>query len=375
MGSCCLGNAALLSILLYSVFSSSMLLVNKLTLHFIHLPSLISLVQICFSVVFVVGAKATGLLQVDDLERGKAGTYSIYVALFAVALLCNMKSLATSNVETVILFRSLTPMTVAVLDCMFLGREAPSPRAWGAYALVAAGAVGYARSDAAFLSAGAGAYKWPAAYAAIISVEMAYGKAIVHGVDMRSKIWGPVYYTNALAVPVMGGLFLAGDETATVRDAYLSATPAAVALLLAGCVLGTGISYAGWLCRSQTSATTYTIVGLMNKCLTIFANQLVWRRHASARGVAALLLCLLGGVVYRQAPLRDPSKPDLAIARVGKCLRRVCGCALVSFRARLPSARSPKSTELRKRLLKDHLSDTSLDERDDDDSDRGGHRL
>ena len=98
MGSCCLGNAALLSILLYSVFSSSMLLVNKLTLHFIHLPSLISLVQICFSVVFVVGAKATGLLQVDDLERGKAGTYSIYVALFAVALLCNMKSLATSNV-------------------------------------------------------------------------------------------------------------------------------------------------------------------------------------------------------------------------------------------------------------------------------------
>ena len=362
---------AVFSILLYSVFSSSMLLVNKLTVSFLPVPTAISLVQILFAVAFVVLARAARCLDVDALERRKVASYVVYVALFALALLLNMKSLAAANVETVIVFRTLTPLAVALLDSMFLGRELPSARAWCGLALITGGAVAYASFDDAFRRLGARAYRYPALYAGVIAVEMTYGKHIVHGVSMTSKIWGPVYYTNVLAAPVMLALFLASDDRAALGDYADSEDwpPAGLALLAVGCVLGTGISYAGWLCRSQTSAATYTVVGVMNKCVTVLANALIWRRHANVRGILSLCVCLVGGVVYEQAPLRDPARPKLKIALCGAWLRRCLSGACRHGAAVLPSTRSPTSATYRKTLLKDHLSDTSLDARDDDDLD------
>jgi len=42
----------------------------------------------------------------------------------------------------------------------------------------------------------------------------------------------------------------------------------------------------------------------MNKCLTILLNLVVWDQHAPPGGIASLLLCLIGGALYRQAPMR-----------------------------------------------------------------------
>lgn len=52
------------------------------------------------------------------------------------------------------------------------------------------------------------------------------------------------------------------------------------------------------------SATSFTIIGVMNKCLTILLNLVVWDQHAPPRGILSLLLCLAGGALYRQAPMR-----------------------------------------------------------------------
>ena len=37
---------------------------------------------------------------------------------------------------------------------------------------------------------------------------------------------------------------------------------------------------------------------------SIFINQVIWDKHASANGLAALLVCLLAGTFYKQAPRR-----------------------------------------------------------------------
>ena len=52
-------------------------------------------------------------------------------------------------------------------------------------------------------------------------------------------------------------------------------------------------------------ATTYTVVGVMNKMLTVTVNVLIWDKHASASGIGALCVCLLGGSLYQQAPLKE----------------------------------------------------------------------
>jgi hypothetical protein len=63
--------------------------------------------------------------------------------------------------------------------------------------------------------------------------------------------------------------------------------------------------YTGWLCRGMISAASYTLVGVVNKFITILLNILLWDNHASYFGVICVCVCLLSGTFYEQAPKRD----------------------------------------------------------------------
>lgn len=83
--------------------------------------------------------------------------------------------------------------------------------------------------------------------------------------------------------------------------------PVSVALLIIGSVVGTLIGYSGWWCRSVVSATSFTLIGVVNKCLTILMNVLIWDQHATPGGIVSLFVCISGGLVYQQAPMRGTS--------------------------------------------------------------------
>jgi hypothetical protein len=91
-------------------------------------------------------------------------------------------------------------------------------------------------------------------------------------------------------------------------------TFAAIFLLLLGCVTGTGIGYSSWWCRDKVSATSFSLIGVMNKCLTIIINLSIWDQHAPPGGIASLFLCLVGGSIYQQAPIREVSPSNKEIA-------------------------------------------------------------
>lgn len=224
-----------------------------------------------------------------------------------------MKSLSLSNVETIIVFRALAPLLVSILDAVFLDREWPSLKSWGSLGIIALGAYGYALTDTQFQMQGVSAYFWPTCYLFVISFEMAYGKKIVTGVELHTKS-GPVMYTNMLGWPPMLGFAYLGGEYGRLLEHLESRAandengsilpPIGLALLFLGCIVGTGIGYTGWWCRSKVSAASYTLIGVMNKCFTVLANLLIWDQHAKPEGIMCLSLCLLGGAMYDQAPVR-----------------------------------------------------------------------
>lgn len=162
----------LLSILVYSVCSGTLVLLNKLTLHHIPFPSLVVCVQLSSTIAFIYFSKWSGKLAVDEIVWKYVKPYLYYTVAFSLGVYCNMKSLSISNVETVIVFRAISPCLVAILDVLFLGREFPSTRSWLALATIVAGAVGYANHDSKFQSQGVSAYMWPFLYLNIISFEM-----------------------------------------------------------------------------------------------------------------------------------------------------------------------------------------------------------
>lgn len=54
----------------------------------------------------------------------------------------------------------------------------------------------------------------------------------------------------------------------------------------------------------------------MNKCLTVLVNSLIWDQHAGPGGIFCLFLCIAGGIIYKQAPMRSETKVAPAAASV-----------------------------------------------------------
>lgn len=283
----------ILAVLAYSLCSGTLVLVNKLILHLLPYPSLVITFQLWAAILFIFVAQFMNLLTVDPIRWKFVFPYLAYIVAFSVGVYCNMRSLETSNVETVIVFRALAPCIVALLDAMFLGREFPSTRSWSALSLIFLGALGYASFDPKFQSQGLQAYFWPTTYLAAISFEMAYGKIIIRSVELKTKS-GPVLYTNMLGWPPML-LFakLGGEYERFWNDIWLNDDerfpPGSIPLMLLGCVVGTGIGYSSWWCRDRVSATSFTLVGVMNKCLTVLLNLLIWDQHAPVRVIQCFI--------------------------------------------------------------------------------------
>mmetsp|Transcript_20041 Transcript_20041/g.30378 ORF Transcript_20041/g.30378 Transcript_20041/m.30378 type:complete len:369 (+) Transcript_20041:173-1279(+) len=307
----------ILSILAYSICSGSLVLINKLILHSLPYPSIVISVQLFATVVFVITSSYAGFIECDPIKWKFVAPYLAYTVAFSVGVYCNMKSLQYSNVETVIIFRALAPCIVALLDAFFLGREYPSKRSWAGLSLIVLGAYSYAITDSQFEEQGMSAYFWPTLYCFVISFEMAYGKKIIRSVDLKTKS-GPVLYTNILSfTPMLLFAHMGNEYQRFWGDLWLrddgKLPSGSITLLLFGCIIGTAIGYSSWWCRDKVSATSFTLIGVMNKCLTVLLNLLIWDNHASTLGILSLFLCLVGGSVYRQAPMRsNTSRQDLS---------------------------------------------------------------
>jgi len=296
---------AAFAMLMFSLASSSLLLINKLCLHHFPTPAYISTLQFLTASITSVILMATGLVATDHFEWRKLKPYLVYVCMFVATIYANMRALQHSNVETIIVFRACCPLVVCVLDWAFLGRKLPSLRSMCALLVVAAGCAGYVLTDRAFKLNGWGAYTWVSAYFVIISFEMAYGKHIVGPHLSFASMWGPTLYTNTVSVPPMLTIGLLTHENEKLLRADWSA--GAIALLVLSCAVGVAISYLGWRARSLVTATCYTVLGVANKMLTVLANAMVWDQRASPIGISFLCVCLVGAAGYKQAPMAEPA--------------------------------------------------------------------
>jgi drug/metabolite transporter (DMT)-like permease len=295
-----------LSIVLYSLCSGTLVLLNKVILHHLPYPSLVVSFQLAAAIATILALRSAGIIAVDPIRWKYVVPYAYYIVAFSLGVYCNMRSLSEANVETVIVFRALSPCIVAFLDALYLGREMPNRRSWLGMLVLVLGACGYATTDRSFEARGLATYKWPFLYLCIISFEMAYGKSIIRSVDLKT-LSGPVLYTNLLGLVPMLAFAAMGNEYQSFRLEQFEqpVSKAAVFFLTLGCVVGTGIGYSSWWCRDKVSATSFTLIGVVNKVLTILLNYFAWDKHAAPRGILCLLLCLVGGSIYQQAPLRS----------------------------------------------------------------------
>jgi GDP-mannose transporter len=141
---------SVIAVATFSVSSSGLLLVNKLCLKEVALPSFLAVLQFVASVLCALGLAATGQAELDGLAWPRVRIYLVYIGLFATAIYSNMQALTHSNVETLIVFRACGPLMVSLLEWRLLGRTLPSRQSVLVLVGILLFALGYVASDKAF---------------------------------------------------------------------------------------------------------------------------------------------------------------------------------------------------------------------------------
>ena len=112
----------------YSLCSSSMLVVNKLAVAAIPLPTVVSGAQLVSSAAIPLVMQACGAPVIGKMTAARVVPYALYTTMFAAGLFANMKALLLTNVGAVIAARCCLPLIVSAIEYSFMGRSWPNKR-------------------------------------------------------------------------------------------------------------------------------------------------------------------------------------------------------------------------------------------------------
>lgn len=271
----------------------------QVTIHFIPAPTFVLFCQLAISAFTVKACDSLGYLEADKIEWDKFKRFVWVILGFLGTIFCNIKVLQYSNVETFITFRSSTPIVLSLCDYFFLGRAWPNARSWLCLFFLVLGAAGYVMVDNGFEVK---AYAWLGAWYCFFVFDTVYAKHMCDNVKMTN--WGRVWYTNFIALFPLALLLPSLNEQKILYEIEWSNMQVILPLLLS-CLVGVCMSHAAYMLREAVSATLFTIVGILCKILTVIINLLIWDKHAGLSGIAMLLICVLAGTFYQQAPKRQ----------------------------------------------------------------------
>lgn len=301
----------LVAVLAYSLCSSSLLVINKLAVRHLPLHNVVGAVQLAFTALFVVAARRLGYASVERFSLDRAKPFLLYTAAFAGGIYTNMKSVDYVSVGAVIAAKSCLPICVCLVEHLFLGRQLPNTRSCFALAGVLASAIIYALHDRTLQVHGVVGFFWLMSWFALLVFQMVFGKFITEEVPMGQ--WEYVLYNNLFGLPWMLIFFLLSKEQETAEKIYVSNISSNTVLWVTlSCIVAVGISYSGWFARSCVSASTYSLVGVLNKIFTIAVNSFIYPGETGIAGLLALLLCIGCGIFYEDPPKQPIRKMSSA---------------------------------------------------------------
>jgi GDP-mannose transporter len=286
----------------YMLVSSTLLVVNKLAVDLLPEVAVVLTAQVVSATCVSLALCLRGP---NLLTCGSCLAYAVPAGAFLACLVANIKVLQLANVETLIVFRSTTPLLLCVCEWLYLDRQLPSARSTVCLtALFAASAV-YAHADS---DLSVKAAPWLIAWYLLFCFNQLYGKAITDRVDVRTN-WERVLYMNGWSSVLLLAYDLAFDLPAwrSLADAATrtGTDMTSLSAVAVSCAIGIGMSYFTMECRRALSATAFTVVGNACKVLSVLLSILVWQRASSVVGTAALFVCLTMAALYKQPPLRQ----------------------------------------------------------------------
>ncbi|KAL2507084.1 GDP-mannose transporter GONST1 [Forsythia ovata] len=303
-------NQALLSGFAYCISSCSMILVNKFVLSSYDFNAGISLMlyQNFVAVIIVSILSFLGIITTEPLTWRLIKVWLPVNVIFVGMLITSMFSLKYINVAMVTVLKNVTNVMTAVGE-MYLFNKHHDNRVWTALFLMIISAISGGITDLSFHAIG---YAWQfinclltASYSLTLRRVMDTAKQVTISGDLNE--FSMVLLNNTLSLPLGILLVFVFNEVE-----YLSTTPLLrlptfwLVLTLSG-FLGLAISFTSMWFLHQTGATTYSLVGSLNKIPLSVAGILLFKVQTSLENSASIFFGLLAGVFFARAKMRERS--------------------------------------------------------------------
>ncbi|XP_043715317.1 GDP-mannose transporter GONST1-like [Telopea speciosissima] len=304
-------NQALLSGLAYCISSCSMILINKFVLYSYDFNAgiFLMLYQNLISVVLVSILSVLGIISTEPLTWRLIRVWLPVNVIFVGMLITSMFSLRYINVAMVTVLKNVTNVITAVGE-MYLFKKHHESRVWAALFLMIISAISGGITDLSFHSVG---YMWQiincfltASYSLILRRVMDTAKQVTKSGNMNE--FSMVLLNNILSLPLGALLIFVFNEVDYLSNTPLLKVPMFWLVMTSSGFLGLAISFTSMWFLHQTGATTYSLVGSLNKIPLSIAGILLFKVPTSLENCVSILFGLLAGVFFAKAKMRERSQ-------------------------------------------------------------------
>ncbi|CAM8915828.1 unnamed protein product [Rhodiola kirilowii] len=306
-----ISNQALLSGLAYCVSSCSMILVNKFVLSSYGFNAGISLMlyQNFVSVVIVSTLSFFGVVSTEPLTWKLIKVWLPVNVIFVGMLVTSMFSLKYINVAMVTVLKNVTNVITALGE-MYLFQKYHESKVWAALFLMIISAISGGITDLSFHAVG---YAWQiancfltASYSLTLRRVMDTAKQVTKSGNLNE--FSMVLLNNTLSLPLGIVLIFIFNEVDYLYKTPLLRMPIFWMVMTFSGILGLAISFTSMWFLHKTSATTYSLVGSLNKIPLSIAGIVLFKVPTSPENFTSILFGLLAGVFFAKAKMRNPSQ-------------------------------------------------------------------
>ncbi|KAG8349004.1 putative UAA transporter family Triose phosphate Transporter family [Trypanosoma vivax] len=293
------------SVVALSICSMGMILLNKLIMYTykLNFPMSILFVQNACAVLLVVMAKYMGWLDYPDFDRGVAKRWLPLTILFVGMLWTSMKSLETMSVSVHSIVKGLAVILTAVGDSRLYGKRV-TPLMYCSFVLMSVGSCFATKGD-----------RWVTAWGifwtfANIAFTVAYTLYMKQMSALCKDIgsFGPVFYNNLLSLPIVAPPAL--PNMGKTLQILWHSPPIVMINFTIMILVGSVMSYVTFWCMKETSPTTFSVIGTLNKIPLIFVGMVAFNQFPTALGYFGIFVALNGGLLYTYANIPVTAKAD-----------------------------------------------------------------
>ncbi|XP_011628553.1 GDP-mannose transporter GONST1 [Amborella trichopoda] len=304
-------NQAVLSGLAYCISSCSMILVNKFVLSTYDFNAGISLMlyQNLVSVVIVSMLSFAGIISTEQLTWRLIRVWLPVNIIFVGMLITSMFSLKYINVAMVTVLKNVTNVITALGE-MYLFKKHHDSKVWAALLLMIVSAISGGITDLSFHAVG---YSWQvincfltASYSLTLRRVMDTAKQVTKSGNLNE--FSMVLLNNVLSLPLGLTLIFIFNEVDYLCETPLLKMPMFWVVITSSGFLGLAISFTSMWFLHQTGATTYSLVGSLNKIPLSMAGILLFHVPTSLKNFLSILFGLLAGVFFARAKMLERSQ-------------------------------------------------------------------